>query len=88
MIHFTCTICHRYYLIKFLDNFWIANAHDPGIMKSKTIRFNRPIITAKMMHATKAIEIRGFLQTIRNAMISKFFDCDAFAKFRPIVINK
>ncbi|MGO5156609.1 hypothetical protein ACTQ2W_09735 [Ligilactobacillus ruminis] len=57
-------------------------------MKSKTTRFKRPIITAKMMHVTKEIEIKGFLQTVRNEMISRFFDRDAFDKFRAIVINK
>ncbi|WP_334116839.1 hypothetical protein [Ligilactobacillus sp.] len=50
--------------------------------------FKRPIITARMMHATKDIEIKGFLQTVRNAMISRFFDCAAFARFRAIVISK
>ncbi|WP_215672248.1 hypothetical protein [Ligilactobacillus ruminis] len=57
-------------------------------MKSKTTRFKRPIITAKMMHVTKNIEIKGFLQTVRHEMISIFFDRAAFAKFRAIVINK
>lgn len=88
MMYFTCIIYYRYHLIKFLDKLLIANAHDPGIMKSKTTRFKRPIITAKMMHVTKDIEIKGFLQTVRHEMISRFSDRAAFAKFRAIVINK
>ena len=88
MMYFTCIIYYRYHLIKFLDKLLIANAHDSGIMKSKTTRFKRLIIMAKMMHVTKEIEIKGFLQTVRNEMISRFFDRDAFDKFRAIVINK
>ena len=88
MMYFTFIIYYRYHLIKFLDKLLIANAHDSGIMKSKTTRFKRLIITAKMMHVTKEIEIKGFLQTVRNEMISRFFDRDAFDKFRAIVINK
>lgn len=88
MMYFTCIIYYRYHLIKFLDKLLIANAHDSGIRKSKTTRFKRLIITAKMMHVTKEIEIKGFLQTVRNEMISRFFDRDAFDKFRAIVINK
>lgn len=88
MMYFTCIIYYRYHLIKFLDKLLIANAHDSGIMKSKTTRFKRLIITAKMMHVTKEIEIKGFLQTVRNEMISRFFDRDAFDKFRAIVINR
>ena len=88
MMYFTCIIYYRYHLIKFLDKLLIANAHDSGIMKSKTTRFKRLIITAKMMHVTEEIEIKGFLQTVRNEMISRFFDRDAFDKFRAIVINK
>ncbi|MDB7637713.1 hypothetical protein [Ligilactobacillus ruminis] len=57
-------------------------------MKSKTTRFKRPIITAKMMYVMKNIEIKGFLQTVRHEMISRFSDRAAFAKFRAIVINK
>lgn len=87
-MYFTCIIYYRYHLIKFLDKLLIANAHDSGIMKSKTTRFKRLIIMAKMMHVTKEIEIKGFLQTVRNEMISRFFDRDAFDKFRAIVINK
>lgn len=88
MMYFTFIIYYRHHLIKFLDKSLILNAHDPGIMKSKTTRFKRPIITAKMMHVTKDIEIKGFLQTVRHEMISRFFDRDAFVKFRAIVINK
>lgn len=88
MMYFTVIIYYRHHLIKFLDKLLIANAHDSGIMKSKTTRFKRLIITAKMMHVTKEIEIKGFLQTVRNEMISRFFDRDAFDKFRAIVINK
>lgn len=87
-MYFTVIIYYRHHLIKFLDKLLIANAHDSGIMKSKTTRFKRPIITTKMMHVTKEIEIKGFLQTVRNEMISRFFDRDAFDKFRAIVINK
>ncbi|AEN77548.1 hypothetical protein [Ligilactobacillus ruminis] len=41
-----------------------------------------------MMHVTKDIEIKGFLQTVRHEMIGRFFDRAAFDKFRAIVINK
>jgi hypothetical protein len=37
-----------------------------------------------MMNVTKNIEIKGFLQTVRHEMISRFFDRAAFAKFRAI----